>query len=188
MKKTKASTKIGTDLRGQIDQLKLMTVPELRRWHLERFGEEAKSSHRRFLFRLIARRLQAAVTAPLDEEARQFALALARGSVLDRRIATNVQRRKDGLPIDLTVKIKIPKGPDSRIPLPGSLVTREYKGQMIVAKVLKDGVEYDGKKFSSLSAVAEAITGVKWNGFRFFGLVEKANARRKEKLVVTGIE
>ena len=68
MKKTKPSTKIGTDLRGQIDQLKLMTVPELRRWHLDRFGEEAKSNHRRFLFRLIARRLQAAVTAPLDEE------------------------------------------------------------------------------------------------------------------------
>ena len=91
-------TTVGTDLRAQIDQLKLMTVPKLRRWHFERFGEAAASFHRDFLFRQIARRLQACVEPPLSEEARQFALALARGSFLDRRIVTNVQRRKDGLP------------------------------------------------------------------------------------------
>lgn len=185
MKKTKTKTPIGTDLRAQIDQLKLMTVPELRRWHLEQFGEEAKSHHRRFLFRVIARRLQSLMEPPLGEEARQFALALARGSATDRRMTTNVQRRKEGLPIDLTVKFRLPKGPDSRMPLPGSLVTRQYKGQTIVAKVLKDGVEYDGRKFSSLSAVAEAVTGVKWNGFRFFGLIDMGDTGRKEKRVAT---
>ncbi len=175
----------GTDLRAQINRLRQMTVPELRRWHLERFGEEATSYHRQFLFRQIARRLQACVEPPLSDEARQFALALARGSALDHRIATNVQRRKDGLPIDLTVKIKLPKGPDARMPLPGSWVTREYKGQMIVVKVLKEGVEYDGQRFSSLSAVAEAVTGVKWNGFRFFGLLDTCDTGRKEKRVAT---
>jgi len=185
MKKTKTMTPIGTDLRVQVDQLKLMTVPELRRWHLEHFGEEARSSHRRFLFRVIARRLQASVEPPLGEEARQFALALARGSATDRRMTTNVQRRKEGLPIDLTVKFKLPKGPDPRIPLPGSLVTRQYKGQTIAVKALKDGVEYDGRRFSSLSAVAEAVTGVKWNGFRFFGLVDGTDTSRKEKRVAT---
>ena len=176
-------TAAGTDLRAQINQLKLMTVPELRRWHLERFGQESTSHHRRFLFRQIARRLQTGVNPPLSEEARQFALALARGTALDRRMATNVQRRREGLPIDLTVKTKLPNAADSRMPFPGSLVTRQYKGQTIVVKVLKDGVEYDGRRFSSLSAVAQEVTGVKWNGFRFFGLLEKREAGRKEKRV-----
>ncbi|MCC6392604.1 MAG: DUF2924 domain-containing protein [Bryobacterales bacterium] len=183
MKKTTATT--GTDPRAQINQLRLMSVPELRRWHLEWFGQEATSNHRRFLFRQIARRLQASIEPPLSEEARQFALALARGSALDRRMVTNVQRRREGLPIDLTVKTKLPNAADSRMPMPGSLVTREYKGQLIVVAVLKDGVEYDGRKFSSLSAVAQEVTGVKWNGFRFFGLLDKECAGRKEKRVAT---
>lgn len=49
-------------LRAQIERLRQMTVPELRQWHLETFGEETKSCHRQFLFRQIARRLQSAVT------------------------------------------------------------------------------------------------------------------------------
>ena len=93
----------GKDLRAQIDQLKPMTVPELRRWHLETFGEAAKSCHRQFLFRQIAHRLQSSVTPPLSEEARQFALALARDSALERRMSENIRRRRIGLPIDLTV-------------------------------------------------------------------------------------
>ena len=86
-----------------------------------------------------------------------------------------------GLRIDLTVKTKLPSAADSRMPFPGSLVTRQYKGQTIVVKVLKDGVEYDGRRFSSLSAVAKEVTGVKWNGFRFFGLLQKREVGRKEK-------
>jgi hypothetical protein len=38
---------------------------------------------------------------------------------------------------------------------------------------LADGYDLAGKKFKSLSAVAKAITGTSWNGFRFFGLRDK---------------
>ena len=178
-RQTMRTTK-GKDLRAQIDQLRQMTVPELRRWHLETFGEEAKSFHRQFLFRQIARRLQSASTPPLSEEARQFALALARDSALDRRMSENLQRRRIGLPIDLTVTTTLRGGHDSRLPLPGSLLARDYKGQTIVVKVLHSGFEYDGRVFGSLSAVAQEVTGAKWNGFAFFGLANDRSTVRKE--------
>lgn len=45
-------------------------------------------------------------------------------------------------------------------------------------RVLDKGFEYDGRQFSSLSAIAQEITGTKWNGFLFFGLAnEKTLAR-----------
>ena len=92
-------------------------------------------------------------------------------------MSENIRRRRIGLPIDLTVTTTLRCGHDSRLPLPGSLLARDYKGQTIVVKVLDSGFEYDGRVFGSLSAVAQEVTGAKWNGFAFFGLRHK----RKEK-------
>jgi hypothetical protein len=39
--------------------------------------------------------------------------------------------------------------------------------------VLKDGFDWGGQRFKSLSAAARAITGTRWNGYRFFGLRER---------------
>jgi hypothetical protein len=39
--------------------------------------------------------------------------------------------------------------------------------------VLKDGFDWRGQRYKSLSAVARAITGTRWNGYRFFGLRER---------------
>ena len=55
---------------------------------------------------------------------------------------------------------------------------KEFKGRTNVVRVLDNGFEYDGRQFSSLSAIAQEITGVKWNGYRFFGLT-KENALAK---------
>jgi Protein of unknown function (DUF2924) len=43
-----------------------------------------------------------------------------------------------------------------------------------MVRVLDDGFEYDGRRFSSLSAIAKEITGTKWNGFLFFGLAKES--------------
>jgi hypothetical protein len=43
------------------------------------------------------------------------------------------------------------------LPLPGSLVARPYKGQTLVVKVLDSGFEYDGRVFTSLSAIAQEV-------------------------------
>lgn len=53
---------------------------------------------------------------------------------------------------------------------PGSQLVREWQGEMHIVDVLKDGFRWQGKQFSSLSAIARAITGTRWSGPRFFGL------------------
>ena len=68
-----------------------------------------------------------------------------------------------------------PKG-DDRLPPPGSVLTRKYKGGSVQVKVLADGFEYAGQVYGSLSAVAKAVTGSHCNGFLFFRLTGKAGA------------
>jgi hypothetical protein len=57
--------------------------------------------------------------------------------------------------------------------MPGTLLTRKYKGETIQVKVCQDGFEFEGERFKSLSAVAKRVTGTHWNGFHFFGLTKK---------------
>jgi hypothetical protein len=59
---------------------------------------------------------------------------------------------------------------DARNPLPGTKLVREWNGTEHTVTVLQDGYDLGGKKFKSLSAVAKAITGTSWSGFRFFAL------------------
>jgi hypothetical protein len=46
-----------------------------------------------------------------------------------------------------------------------------YKGRELIVRVLDRAFEYDGRRFRSLSAIAQAVTGAHWNGLLFFGLV-----------------
>lgn len=55
----------------------------------------------------------------------------------------------------------------------GTQLAREHDGNMHRVMVMEDGYAWSGRTFSSLSAVARAITGTNWNGHRFFGLQEK---------------
>lgn len=57
---------------------------------------------------------------------------------------------------------------------PGIKLVREWNGKTYQVEVLGDGFRMDGKPYTSLSAIAKRITGVKWSGPRFFGLVSKA--------------
>lgn len=53
---------------------------------------------------------------------------------------------------------------------PGTLITREWKGVAYVVEATEDGFLLQGRTYRSLSEVARAITGTRWNGPRFFGL------------------
>lgn len=75
------------------------------------------------------------------------------------------------------VEETIPLVTDPRLPQPGSILTRVYKGEHIDVTVLANGFEYEGKRFKSLSAAARAITGSHVNSFAFFGL-SKESAHR----------
>ena len=62
---------------------------------------------------------------------------------------------------------------DPRNPLIGTRLVREWDGVEHTVTVMKDGFDWQGRKFKSLSAAAKAITGTQWNGYRFFGLRER---------------
>ena len=70
---------------------------------------------------------------------------------------------------------------DRRLPLPGALLTRKWKGRTIVVEVLAKGFRYENRSYSSLSAIATAITGTRWNGLAFFGVTRSVRRARKER-------
>ena len=57
---------------------------------------------------------------------------------------------------------------------PGTIITREWRGERHDVEATGDGFLYGGRSWKSLSEVARAITGTRWNGPRFFGLREPA--------------
>ncbi|KQZ92253.1 hypothetical protein ASD64_19320 [Mesorhizobium sp. Root157] len=67
---------------------------------------------------------------------------------------------------------------DARNPVAGTRLVREWDSVEHTVTVMRDGFDWQGRRFKSLSAVAKAITGTQWNGYRFFGLRE---ARRHER-------
>lgn len=166
-------------IRDRIAELAAMNVPALRGEHRKLFGEEPASAHRQFLFRKIAWRLQADQEGGLSEAARELARGIARDTPLRNRVITNAAKRLTGLPDEQTAITTIQPGHDSRLPMPGGLIVKQHKGETIVVKVLDDGrFEYGDRRYKSLSAIAQDITGTKWNGLLFFGLTEKKNGRR----------
>jgi hypothetical protein len=56
---------------------------------------------------------------------------------------------------------------------PGTILVREWDRRSQRVMVMADGFAWNGQTYDSLSKVASAITGTKWNGPRFFGLRDK---------------
>ena len=158
-------------IRKELAALEDMTTRELRERYEEVFGEAARSSNRRWLIRRIAWRIQVLAGGDLAartvDHVRDKALALARDA--DLRV------RPPAGPIDThdperTVSTAMPAGRDERVPPPGAVLVREFKGREHRVTVRANGFEYRGDTYRSLSAVAHAISGSHWNGFHFFGL------------------
>ncbi len=162
----------------QIGDLPRMNAQQLQAVHRELFGAEHAVANCQHLRRKIAWHLQAAKEGGLPESARQYAIAIARGTELRSRISENAARRLAQIPLDQTATTAVVQTRDARLPMPGSLIVKNYKAATIVVKVLNDGFEYDSRRFSSLSAIAGEITGTRWNGFAFFGLEKEARRAR----------
>lgn len=54
----------------------------------------------------------------------------------------------------------------------GTKLVREFKGQRHAVIVISSGYEYNGHNYKSLSAIANEITGARWNGKKFFGVAK----------------
>jgi hypothetical protein len=155
-----------------------MTVRDLREKYLEVFGEETRSHHKEFLRRRIAWRLQALAEGDLSERARKRAKELANDADLRIRIPRDSARSAAKAVRERSAMGGLSPSRDPRLPPPGSFLTRKFKGSDIVVKVLDHGFEYDGRPFKSLSAIAQEVTGSKWNGFAFFALTESSSSQR----------
>jgi len=161
------------EIRGQIDELDDMGVKALRERYAEVFGEPSRSGNRRWLVRRIAWRLQAQAEGGVSERAKRRADELARDEDLRLRPPRDLEARLAAP----TARAPMPKR-DERLPIPGTVLVREFKGVEHRVTVLPKGFEYDDTTYRSLSAVAHAISGSHWNGYLFFGLTEPK--RRKE--------
>ncbi|MFT5424669.1 MAG: hypothetical protein ACI89L_002466 [Phycisphaerales bacterium] len=159
--------------RDQIDSLDELTVGQLRDRYAEVYGEGTRSSNRRWMIRRIAWRLQAQVEGDLTERARVRAAELARDA--DLRVRPPSDWESSGVALGAAVRTvtgTVARRPDERLPIAGSVLTREFKGIEHRVTVLSNGFEHEGTAYRSLSAVAHAITGSHWNGYLFFGLTK----------------
>ncbi len=151
----------------EVAALKRMTIKELQCKYAEVYSDGTRTNNKPWLVKRIAWRLQALAEGDLSERARQRAAELANDADL-RLSPPKVKPDPGAAERTKTVALRIRS--DGRLPLPGTVITRTYKGETLHVKVLPHGFEFEGEVFKSLSAVAKAITGQHCNGYYFFRL------------------
>ena len=144
--------------------LERLTIGQLRQRFAELFGEATLASNRAWLVKRIAWRMQALAEGDLSQRARKRAAELAR----DADLRLNPPQHKTTATTATPEPVRTPAPVDDRLPPPGTILTRPYKGQLVQVQVLTNGFAYAGHVFPSLSAVAKAITGSHCNGYHFF--------------------
>ena len=151
----RASTK--TSVEDEIAHLRGLDLGGLRaRW--QGVFQRPAPAHltRHLLFAVIAYRLQADRFGDLDHATRQVldgAIAKEARPAMSARLASFDQKRAELSP--------------------GTVLVREWDRRSQRVMVMADGFAWNGRTYDSLSKVAFAITGTRWNGPRFFGLRDK---------------
>jgi len=158
----------------RIEECRKLPLQALRTKYQKLFGESPRSGQKDYLFRRIAWRMQANRYGDLSDQARQRALAIADDRDLRLRIPQE-SAPKNGAPVS---GARIQRSTHLRLPLPCTVLTRSFKGKTVKVCVLPDGFRYQDRRFRSLSAVAEYITGTRWNGYAFFSLQNRRSERR----------
>jgi hypothetical protein len=141
-----------TTVLARVVALTRMPVNDLKAEWRALFGTEAPNNSRGFLELRLAHRIQELTHGSVAREAAKLLNGLA-----------DEVHGKPGRKSMIA---------DSRNPVVGTRLLREWDGIEHTVTVMKDGFDWQGRKFKSLSAVARAITGTQWNGYRFFGLRE----------------
>ena len=159
----------------ELAALRRMPVRDLQSRYAEVFGETTNTHHKEWLVKRIIWRMQALAEGDLTERARRRAAELANDADLRRKAPTSPPAAPDAA--TRTRTRLLPGVGDRRVPLPGSAITREYKGETLAVKVLPAGFEYEGEIYKSLSAVAKKITGSHCNGYHFFRLTKEGGDR-----------
>ena len=141
-------------IEAEITHLRSLAIDALRRHWRVVFGRTPPAHlSKDLLGRMIAWRLQERAFGGLDRESLRFLDGLARHGGSPRR------------------RLK-----------PGTVLVRDYQGLRHTVTVVPNGFDWQGTTYSSLSAIARAITGTAWSGPRFFALArgKGASARRNK--------
>jgi hypothetical protein len=151
----------------EVAALRKMTMRELRARYAEAYGETTNANNKAWLMKRIVWRLQANSEGDLTERARRRAAEVAN----DANLRLAPPKPKDApAPESRTRIAPITAGHEDRLPPPGTVITRDYKGETLRITVLSHGFEFEGERYKSLTAVAKAVTGQHCNGFLFFKL------------------
>ncbi len=135
---------------ARLAALKTATTPELKAQWRDLFDSEPPPFNRRYLESRLAYRIQELAYGGLKPETIRQLERL--GEELD-----GGDRKKSRIRADT-------------MPIAGTRLIREWQGVEHVVTVTPDGFEWQGRPYTSLSAIARAITGTRWNGWVFFGL------------------
>lgn len=147
-----------TTVLARLVALKSMSVNELKAEWRRLFGTDAPNNSRPFLELRLGHRIQELAYGGPSREAVRLLDALA--DELHGKPGRKTMIR------------------ESRMPVAGTRLVREWNGVEHTVTVLRDGFEFEGRKYKSLSAIARAITGTRWNGWRFFGIREIKRSNR----------
>ena len=154
-------------LAQELTLLSRLGIADLRSRYAQLFGETTRTGNKAWLVKRLAWRLQALAEGGLSERARRRAAELANDA--DLRLSPPRSATGSG-------SARLPSKRHDRIPPAGTLLTRPYKGTTVQVRVLEHGFLYEGTIYSSLSAVATAVTGSHCSGYFFFRLVPKGVA------------
>ena len=135
---------------ARVAVLKQTPTPDLKVMWADLYGTEPPPYNRRFLESRLAYRIQELAYGGLKPETvrrlEELAEDLDGGNILKRR------------------------QPSNNRPIAGTRLVREWQGVDHQVTVMVEGFEFQGRPYKSLSAIARAITGTRWNGLIFFGL------------------
>jgi len=145
----------------EIIALKNAPAEELLKRYKKLYGEDATGTHKTYLWRKIAYKLQEQEHGGLSAKAKDKLKVL----IEEFDPINNKALRPDKPMVNQQASIK-----DKRLPIPGTVITKEYKAANYQVKVLEKGFEYNAKIYKTLSAIAKEISGAHWNGYLFFNL------------------
>jgi hypothetical protein len=130
------------EIAAEIDRIRSLQLDALRRqWRLV-FGRVPPTAlGKELLGRMMAARVQERAFGGLDRDSLRFLKSLAR------------HERAPGRQLKL-----------------GTVLVRDYQGRRHIVTTVRDGFEWEGTTYPSLSAIARSITGTAWSGPRFFAL------------------
>ena len=160
-----------TSMIHRIHALRRMNVAELGEEWQRLYGEPARSSSREHLWRRLAWRVQELAHGGLSATTKARIAELVPEGLVRPAAHLGAVTAPDDVPAK-TVQPRPVRDP--RLPSAGTVLTRQYHGREIRVLALDDGFEWEGHHYRSLSAVAKAVTGQKWNGLLFFGLTERS--------------